>query len=181
VARTEIERTVLPSVLDRLTDEDPRTPADPPMTRETSVRRFREAVMRDVEWLLNTRAPYEPIPAGLPGVRRSAYAYGLPDTTGLAGGTPEGRRQLLQWVQAAVAAFEPRLDAVQVELVGGDDLRSPQVRFTLSALLRMDPSPEQVAFDTVLDLAGGGYTLSVGAETADGAAFGTARAVGGGA
>jgi type VI secretion system protein ImpF len=179
VARTEIERAVLPSLLDRLTDADPRTPADPPVSREESVRRFREGVMRDVEWLLNTRAPHDPLPPGLTGVGRSAYAYGLPDTTGLSGGTEAGRQQLLAWVTAAVAAFEPRLDALHVELTGGGDLREPRVRFTLSALLRMDPSPEQVTFDTVLDLASGAYTLRGEAGDPNGGAAGAAR--GGGA
>lgn len=177
--RTEIERAVLPSLLDRLIDTEPRTPADPPISREESVRRFREGVMRDMEALLNTRAPYEPIPAALTGVRGSAYAYGIPDTTALPGGTMEGRQRLLAEVEAAIATFEPRLEAVQVQLVGGGDLRDPQVRFTLSALLRMDPSPEQVYFDSVLDLARGGYTLRVGDPgAADGVAIDGARVAG---
>ncbi|MDF1505655.1 type VI secretion system baseplate subunit TssE [Roseisolibacter sp. H3M3-2] len=159
MARTEIERTVLPSVLDRLTDHDPRLPDDPPVTRAESVRRFRDAVMRDVEWLLNTRAPHAPIPAGLVGVRRSAYAYGLPDTTGLVGGAQEARAELFGWVRATIAAFEPRLADVQIELVGGGDATTPEVRFTLSALLCMDPSPEQVVFDTVLDPVNGSHTV----------------------
>jgi type VI secretion system protein ImpF len=159
MARTEIERSVLPSVLDRLTDHNPRIPADPPATRAESVRQFRDAVMRDVEWLLNSRAPHAPIPAGLVAVRSSAYAYGLPDTTGLVGGTHEARADLLSWVQETIAAFEPRLADVQIELVGGGDAAAPEVRFTLSALLCMDPSPEQVVFDTVLDPVNGGHTV----------------------
>ena len=55
MARTELDRAVLPSLLDRLTDEDPRTTSDVAVSREESVRRFRQAVQRDVEALLNTR------------------------------------------------------------------------------------------------------------------------------
>jgi type VI secretion system protein ImpF len=66
-----------------------------------------------------------------------------------------------------------------VELTGGGDLREPRVRFTLSALLRMDPSPEQVTFDTVLDLASGAYTLRGETGDPNGGAAGAAR--GGGA
>ena len=159
MARTEIERTVLPSLLDRLTDDDPRTPADPPLSREESVRRFRDGVLRDVEWLLNTRAPYEGVPAELGEVRRSAYTYGLPDTTGLAIATAGGRGRLVRWVEDAIATHEPRLTDVRVELTQADQASAPQVHFTLTALLRMDPSPEQVVFDTVLDLASGGYAV----------------------
>lgn len=159
MARTEIERAVLPSVLERLTDTDPRTPADPPVSRDESVRRFRASVLRDVEWLLNTRATYETAPAALGEVRRSVYAYGLPDVTGVAANTTAGRQQLVRWVEDAVATFEPRLADVRVDLAEVRRDTGPQLHFTLSAMLRMDPSPEQVMFDTVLDLASGQYAL----------------------
>ena len=159
MARTELERTVLPSLLDRLTDDDPRTPADPPVTREESILSYRDGVLRDVEWLLNTRAPYEGVPAGLVEVRRSAYTFGLPDTTGVAVATVAGRNRLVRWVEEAIAAHEPRLSQVRVELTEARQASAPQVRFTLTALLRMDPSPERVVFDTVLDLASGSYAV----------------------
>ena len=34
-----------------------------------------------------------------------------------------------------------------------------QMRFVIQALLKMDPSPERVSFDTVLDLATGQYAV----------------------
>jgi type VI secretion system protein ImpF len=162
VPRTEPERTVRQSLLDRLTDDDPRAPADPPETREESVRRYRASVLRDVEWLLNTRRPVAPAPPGLAELGRSAFAYGLPDPVGLAVGTPHGRDQLVRWVEETVTAFEPRLAGVRVALAEADQAQSPQVRFTLAALLRVEPSPERVLFDTVLDLASGGYAMRDG-------------------
>ena len=62
MARTELERSVLPSLLDRLTDEQPATPADPPLRSAESARAFRDAEQRDVEWLLNTRRTIVPVP-----------------------------------------------------------------------------------------------------------------------
>ena len=159
MARTEIERTVLPSLLDRLTDDAPRTPADPPITREESVRRFRNGVLRDVEWLLNTRRTPAPVADVLGEVRRSAFTYGLPDTTGVPLGTIAGREQLVRWVEETIDTFEPRLADVRVTLAEAEQVRAPQVRFALTALLRVEPSPERIVFDTVYDLATGDYAV----------------------
>lgn len=162
--RTELERRVRQSLLDRLVDEGPRAdgrppPADPPETREGSAARYRLGVLRDVEWLLNTRRTPVPVPGGCAELARSVFAYGLPDTTGVAVGTPQGRERLVRWVEETVNTFEPRLAGARVTLAEADQLRSPQVHFVLTAMLRMDPSPERVVFDTVLDLASGGYAV----------------------
>ncbi len=166
MARTEIERAVQPSLLDRLTDEAPGTSADPAVTRDESVRRFRESVLRDLEWLLNARRTPEPAPPALRHVRRSVYEYGLPDTLALPIATREGRERLVRWLEQTVATFEPRLTEVRVTLLGADQGQAPQVRFAVAATLRMDPSPERVVFDTVFDVASGGYEVRDAAPAA---------------
>ena len=83
MGRTEIERTVRPTLLDRLTDTQPGLAGDPPVTREESERRYRVGVERDVEVLLNTRRTMVPAPAWCPELRHSVYDFGLLDTTGL--------------------------------------------------------------------------------------------------
>lgn len=160
MARTELERSVQPSLLDRLTDEAPNVPADPPARAAESARAFRDAVQRDVEWLLNTRRTIVPVPPTCPHVRRSVHEFGLPDTTGLPVNTREGRDRLLEQLQDTIERFEPRLGAPRVRIVesnGGNGL--PSVRFTVEALLRMDPSPELVVFDTVLEVARGEFDV----------------------
>jgi type VI secretion system protein ImpF len=159
VARTEIERTVQPSIFDRLTDHEPGIAADAGLTREESERAFRRSVERDVELLLNTRRTMEPAPEALGEVRRSVYEYGLIDTTGLAVGTKAGRDRLLAQLQDAIERFEPRLANPRVRLVEADQARAPQLRFVVEATLRMDPSPEQMVFDTVLEVASGEYAV----------------------
>jgi type VI secretion system protein ImpF len=163
--RTELERSVLPSLLDRLTDEAPSRSADPAPTFEASARAFREAVQRDVEWLLNTRRTMAEVGEQLPILRDSVFTYGLEDTTGLAVNAPEGRKQLQSMLQEALRRFEPRLADMRVKLVDvAAASGTPMVRFTVEATLRMDPSPERVVFDTVLEIASGVY--DVGAEPA---------------
>jgi len=43
------------SVLDRLIDQEPENRHDVPVSRSLSVRLSKNAVRRDLEWLLNTR------------------------------------------------------------------------------------------------------------------------------
>ena len=161
--RTELERTVQPSLLDRLTDATPSMPADPPTTREASARAFRESVQRDVEWLLNTRRSTVPVPAECPETRESMHEYGLPDTTGLAVTTTAGRDELAAMLQDALERFEPRLAHPRVRLVqedAGTVGRGLHLRFVVEATLLMDPSPEQVVFDTLLEVASGEYDVA---------------------
>jgi type VI secretion system protein ImpF len=159
VARTEIERTVLPSLIDRLTDLEPGRSADGQMTREQSAREFRVAVQRDVEWLLNTRRTIVEVPPTCPEVHASVHEFGLPDTTGIPVGTPEGRALLLEMLRDTLERFEPRLGNLNVKLADAQEVKVPQLKFTLEALLRMDPSPEHVVFDTVLEVARGEYEV----------------------
>lgn len=159
MARTEIERTVRPSLFDRLTDGEPGIAADPPITREESERRYRLGVQRDVEALLNTRRTMVPAPDWCPELRRSVYDFGLIDTTSIPVGTKSGRDRLLSALQDAIARFEPRLAQTRVRLTDAQQLRAPQLRFVVEAVLVMDPGREDVVFDTVLEVASGEYDV----------------------
>jgi len=159
MARTEIERTVRPSLLDRLTDGEPGIAADPPITREESERRYRLGVQRDVEALLNTRRTMVPAPDWCPELRHSVYDFGLIDTTSIPVGTKSGRDRLLSALQDAIARFEPRLAQTRVRLIDAQQLRAPQLRFVVEAVLVMDPGREDIVFDTVLEVASGEYDV----------------------
>lgn len=159
MARTELDRAVRPSLLDRLTDMAPREPADRPITREESANVYRRSVQRDVEALLNTRRTIVPVPPGCNEVLHSVHEFGLYDTTGLAVGTPDGRRRLTDDIRETLTRFEPRLMNVKVVLVESTQLKAQQVRFSIGATLRMDPSPEQIVFDTVLEVSRGTYDI----------------------
>jgi type VI secretion system protein ImpF len=159
MARTELERAVQPSLVDRLTDEAPGVTADLLISRDESERRYRTSVRRDLEWLLNTRRTMEPAPAERPELRHSVYDYGLPDTTGVPMDMLRGHERLVAWLEDTIARFEPRLTDVRVRLIEADQVATPQVRFTIEALLRMDPSPELVVFDTVLQVARSEYEI----------------------
>jgi type VI secretion system protein ImpF len=163
-SRQQSERTVRLSVLDRLVDRSPRTAADPPTSWEASVRELHAAVLRDLEWLLNTRRIAEPAPDTYPETQRSLYHFGLPDITSLSGESEWMRRRLLRQIEECIHLFEPRLTSVRVTPVEVDEEGLRQIRFLIEALLRMEPNPERVAFDTVLEIASGTFRVSAGAH-----------------
>jgi type VI secretion system protein ImpF len=160
MARTELERTVQYSLLDRLTDHDPQTRVEAPMTWAQSVRMLKASVRRDLEWLLNTRRIPEPPPEILTEVEQSMYSYGLPDITSLSRDSASSYARLLRQVERGIAQFEPRLTRVRVSLVEteGENARR-ELRFLIEAVLRMDPNPEPVVFDTVLEFSSGEYDV----------------------
>ena len=167
--RTELERAVQPSLLDRLTDLDPAVPADPPTTREATARAFRASVRRDVEWLLNSRRTIVPAPDACPELRRSVYEFGLVDTTSIS--ADHGGEVLLDLLRDTLARFEPRLANVVVRAADGEGpagTRPMHLRCVVEGTLLMDPSPEQVVFDTVLEVASGTYAVEDGVSDSAG-------------
>jgi type VI secretion system protein ImpF len=156
MAKREIERTVQPSVLDRLTDEDPQSSQDPRITYAESLRQFKRTVQRDLEWLLNTRQIPFPAPEEFPELRASLYNYGIPDITSMSRDSLDARTQLLSQVEEALRVFEPRLANISISVVEVEgEAHRRELRFIVDATLRLDPTPEQVMFDTVLHFTSG--------------------------
>jgi len=145
----QFERTVRQSLLDRLID-DPEHPE--PRNWQESVAAFKTSVMRDLEWLLNTRRVHPPAPESLNLVRSSVYHFGLRDLSSRSAESMETRVQLQREVQDAITTFEPRLSKVRVTLVPPAP-GERRIRFQIEGELRTDPSPEAVLFETTLDVA----------------------------
>ena len=130
------------------------------MTRSQSVRALRASVRRDLEWLLNTRRIPEEAGDAFPHCRRSLFNYGLPDFTTYSLASVHDRERLLRHLEQTIAIFEPRLSNVRVVAVENTtDTVTRALRFQIEALLRMDPAPEQITFDTVLQLSSGEYQV----------------------
>ena len=154
MARDE-DRPVQQSVLDRLIGDD----SEAYITRAQSVRDLKAAVRRDLEWLLNTRSIAVPPDEALTEVRSSVYIYGLGDITSISADDPKGRARLRNMIELAITVFEPRLEAAQVTETSAATRDSRQIRFSIQAILKLDPSPERVSFDTVFDVATGQYAV----------------------
>lgn len=155
---TEREGPVTLSVLDRLIDQEPERKLEPPLTRSQSLRELKAALRRDLEWLLNTRRTIEESPASLKELERSLYNYGLPDVSSLYLRSSKDQDSLLKAIRVAINYFEPRLLNIKVALEpAAADARV--LRFSIEGLLRMDPAPEHVFFDTMLEPMSGQYQV----------------------
>lgn len=158
MARFEPELIITQSLLNRLSDEEPGVTVDPPQTRAQSFRTFKASLRRDLEWLLNTRQIPTPAPDTLRELSRSLYNYGLPDMMSLSAQNVQDRNLLQEYLRKAVEQFEPRLADVRVvaEPVAPN---SRMLRFRIEGLARIDPAPEHVTFDTLLELTSGQYEV----------------------
>jgi len=153
MARSTTEALVTQSVLDRLVAVE-----DWPQNRAQSIRFFKEALKRDVEWLLNTRQSPIPEVADYPGARGTIVDYGLPDISSLGLSSASDHRQLRVAMELCLRNYEPRLMDARVTLEESDKV-DRRLRFHIEATMKMDPFPEEVAFDTVLELFSGEYKV----------------------
>ncbi len=156
--RTDNEVRVTLSVLDRLIDYEPEISREPVASRAKNLRQLKQAVKRDLEWLLNTRRLAAGIPEGLEELSTSLAAYGLPDFTGLGTDESSGQAKVRASIEDAIRSFEPRLQDVNVTLEPQRETERA-LRFRIDALLMIDPAPEPVTFDTTLRLVSGEYEV----------------------
>ena len=147
-----------PSLLDRLRDDEPKERQESRDRRVMSMRQLREAVLRDLSWLLNAGChPLDDEIYQFPLVARSTVNYGMPDLTGRTASNVSPAK-LEQMVLDAVAAFEPRImrKTLGVKAVSlnasRQDNRGNTVGFEISGELCPLPMPEPLYLRTQLDL-----------------------------
>jgi type VI secretion system protein ImpF len=153
------DSSLVPSILDRLLDDQPTVSQEPTPKRRQTARELERAVARDLEDLLNTRQEtLEELAPEYQEVNRSLVTYGLPDLTAWSLAIEEDRARVLRAVERTIAKFEPRLQRVRVQLEAPRN-SDRGLRFRIDALLRMDPTPEPVSFDAVLQLSTQQYVV----------------------
>jgi type VI secretion system protein ImpF len=98
-----------PSLLDRLTDENPQSGIEARDQRMISWQRLRDAVRRDLTWLLNcVHLEATDDLSAWPLIARSTLNFGIPETSGV----PVANinvEALQKRVRQAILDFEPRL------------------------------------------------------------------------
>ncbi len=159
MAEIRTDQLLLPSVLDRLIDEDPQVHQEPPRDRNQLLRDMKLAVRRDLENLLNTRIRCLPCPAELTELEQSLVNYGTPDLTGASLGSSKEREEFRRKIQAVIVLFEPRLKKLNVSLHGQTVAIDRTIRFHIEAMLQAEPAPEPVAFDSTLRLSTGVFEV----------------------
>lgn len=156
-----------PSLLDRLTDEEPDNPAESRERRVLSVRTLRESVLRDLAWLLNSVNLFSVTSDHqLPHLSGSVINYGMPDLSGvsMAG---LNLQDIERGIRQAVWDFEPRLirGTVSVKALKSES-ESNKIMFEIQADMWAQPYPERLYLKTELDLDRAAIRLSeVGAAS----------------
>ncbi len=155
MSRTQGDITVTLSVLDRLVDHEPNSQVEAPLTRTQSVRQLKSAARRDLEWLLNTRRNFREPDESLQETSHSLYVYGLPDFSTYTMASPADQARLLRHLLTTIKMFEPRLANVRIVPLENPTVGLQRFRLRIEGMLLMDPTPEPVSFDTVIELRSG--------------------------
>lgn len=155
------EIRITPSIVDRLLDFDPTNPNEAPKSRSQSLKELKQSVRRDLEWLLNTRHSPDGISKELEEVNKSLAKFGLPDFLGVSSQNDDDRKDLIRSVETALKIFEPRFMNLKITLDDGDYLNRG-VKFRIQATLRVEPTPEPVVFDTILQVGSGDFEIKEG-------------------
>lgn len=159
MSRIDNEIRVTLSVLDRLIDLDPRQSHEPPKSRSTSLAELKQSVRRDLEWLLNTRCFTDAGDSRLEEAPKSVAFYGLPDFTALSAKNHNELKRATKSLETAIKIFEPRFMDLKVSLEPISSV-DRQLKFRIEARLNIEPTPEPVAFDTILQLGSGDFSVS---------------------
>lgn len=161
--RTLTER-LQPSILDRLTDDEPKKKSENTSDRVIDIRRLREIIQRDLGWLLNTGNLSTQIDAErYPNVFRSVVNYGVPESTGDYANT-ERAAAVRDAIRKAVEVFEPRLIDGSLSVVSraDDDTRESVIVFDIIADMWAEPVPAELYLRSQFDTTTGHISLEYG-------------------
>jgi type VI secretion system protein ImpF len=144
-----------PSLLDRLTDNEPDRKVEGRDLRVLSPQRLRESVRRDLTWLFNAvnLASVQDL-SGYGDVSRSTLNFGLPDLSGKSA-VGVHAATLEKSIRRAIWEFEPRLlkQTVRVKLVQDRKSYGPNALCVLiEAELWAQPLPLRLFLRTDLNL-----------------------------
>jgi type VI secretion system protein ImpF len=126
--------------------------------RKEAINRYKDSVKRDLEWLLNTRQVVDDRLPLYPEVSRSVYAYGLPDITSVNVGAVRDQNELLRRMERCIEFFDKRLTKTEILLEPMVGLNRV-LRFSINGIVLMDPAPEEIVIDTILDPVSGEYEV----------------------
>ena len=131
-----------------------------PEQRRLSARRLRDAITRDLGWLLNTLSLDATQDLGaFPEVRKAVVNYGMPSFAGRAVSSIDAV-VAAQRIETAIAAFEPRLRGVHVIASRGDESATGgELKFEIEAEMWSYPSMQRVVLDTRIDTDSGNVSV----------------------
>lgn len=150
MSRVPSHHRLLASVLDRLIEIQPNEEATPPNPQGLSLSELQASVFRDLQAMLNTRQTVTEPTDENSQLRQSVVAFGLPDISTMNPDNLDQRASIRQAVEDAIRLFEPRLTGIRVQ-AHGTSTTDRSLRLTVDAILKVEPNPVPVQFDTVIE------------------------------
>ncbi len=145
-----------PSLLDRLTDDDPSNLKESADKRVLSLSQLKASVLRDLAWLLNTTSLLGAdttlhTPAGT-----SVINFGLPALAGNSASNVD-IAALEALIHQAIATFEPRIlrHTLRVRARASAEMNHNALSFEIEGDLWAQPVPLRLMLQTDLDLESG--------------------------
>ncbi len=151
-----------PCLLDRLTDDEPEVSKESRDQRVVSLRRYKRAVLRDLEMILNTkRHPLQDNIYEFSEAARSVLNYGIPDVCGatISAISPV---EFESEVKQAILCFEPRISRKQLSVhivTPRDSGHIRTISFEIEGELWAQPLPDHLFVKTEVDLETGHHKL----------------------
>ena len=158
-----LKERLQPSLLDRLTDLQPEKSKESSSQQSMSQSQFKEAVIRDLGWLLNSVALDVCVDLEkYPQIQRSVLNYGLPDLSGHTSSMVDVR-SVEKSIREAIRLFETRImrNSLKVKVHSNpDEMSHNSLIFEISGAVFGQPSPFQVVLKSELDLECGDFKLT---------------------
>lgn len=161
MADQTISERLQPSLLDRLTDNEPGARKESREERVIDISRLREIIQRDLSWLLNTTNNEDQFDAAaFPAVARSVLNYGLPEPSGEFSTSARAER-IRKGIERSIARFEPRIIAgsVDVTLSPDDTVNDITVALNIRADMWAQPLPLELYLRSQVDVTTGEVSI----------------------
>ena len=157
-----LEERLQPSLLDRLTDDEPSQIKEHRESRVIDVLRLREIIQRDLSWLLNTNNIVSMIddPEAVPNVVNSVLNYGVSEVAGEFS-TTERAERIRRSILVAIRQHEPRIvpGSADVELRAEEEAGEMTISFDIRADMWAQPVPMELYLRSHVDLTSGEVSL----------------------
>lgn len=163
MAELTTQERLQPSLLDRLTDDEPGQRVESRDKRVISAQRLRECVTRDIAWLLNcvnlgARETLEDFAEAA----QSVINFGIPDLTGAAVSGVDAA-ELQRELRDAMLAFEPRLTPSTLRVgveVRADNMDQRSLTFRIDSEMWAQPLPLNLYLKSEVDLETGAVSVT---------------------
>ncbi len=162
MANLQLKERLQPSLLDRLTDNEPSKTIESNRQKVYSISAYRASVIRDLQWLFSTCNFIDCEELCEDIVCQSVINYGLPDLAGLSISNLKVNK-LESMIKQVLINYEPRIleKSIKVRVINEENkVGNSILGFDIQADLYAIPVPLEFFFKTEIDLEDGQVSMT---------------------